>query len=68
MAPSKDKTPASAGPTLHVVTWLKQHAELPVEAAAGFLRAMAAETWHTAEEWQARWDHWWHTPPKTGRR
>lgn len=56
--PKNTKAPAPTAPLLPVRAWLAQHAELPVESAAGFIRHVAQDAWATAEEWEHRWAAW----------
>ncbi|MCL8207198.1 MAG: hypothetical protein K6V97_03870 [Actinomycetia bacterium] len=58
--PRKDVTTVSR---LSCDDWLRQQANLPREAVAGF-RALAARTgwWDTPEGWRTRWQMWMTTP------
>ncbi len=51
--------PAPPGPRLHLRDWLRQHAEHPAEAVAGFFVHVGSHVWDTAAGWEARWAAWW---------
>lgn len=60
--PKKAAAPGREGPMLPVRDWLSQQIDLPGEAVAGFLHAVASDAWDTADHWAQRWDAWMHHP------
>lgn len=55
-----------ASPVMAVTEWVRQHGELPLEAAAGFITHCAHDLWDTADHWAVRWDAWFHSPRQKG--
>lgn len=60
--PKSKPAPPAAEPTVALAAWLATQPQLPLEAVAGFRRAMADQPRATPRVWQQRWTHWWTHP------